>query len=65
MRSVVYTEIHKNGKMERWYYGVYSDHNRANDVAYELGHGDGIWHCVCDEADVHELNIKNVPTSVG
>ncbi len=33
---IVYAEIHKDGKVERWYYGTWADRDRANEVALDL-----------------------------
>lgn len=62
-KYVVYTEIIENGTCERWYYGVY-DHDRANEVALELGHGNGMWHCVCALGEVEAMEILNVPANL-
>ena len=64
-KYIVYTEIHNINKMERWYYGTY-DHNKANDVAYELGRyenedGDMVYHCVCKTSEARDFNILNLP----
>jgi len=62
---VVYTEIRKGSYSERWYYGTYDDLNKANDVAYELGHGYedefDIYHCVCDASQAVKFGIRNLP----
>ena len=62
MRYVVYTKIHKeDSSIEKWYYGVYSDSNRANEVALELGAEYPVYHCVCKEDEVKKQGILNLP----
>lgn len=57
---VVYTEIHTNGGLDRWYYGTYT-RNRANEVALELGGEYPVFRCVCKATQVHDYSIKNLP----
>lgn len=58
---IVYTEI-LNGtpNPERWYYGRYSNVDKANEVAIELGNDSTTYHCVCNEEMAEKLNIKNI-----
>lgn len=58
---VVYTEIHENENIDRWYYGTYKDRDRANEVALELGNEYPIYHCVVSLEDSIKFNIKNLP----
>ena len=58
---VVYTEIHENGSLERWYYGTYSSKNRANEVALELGGRWPVYHCVCPKDEAVDYGIQNLP----
>ena len=58
---VVYTEIHENGQVERWYYGTYDTSNRANEVALMLGGEWPIYHCVCDADKAKDFGIQNLP----
>lgn len=57
---IVYTEIHTDSDVERWYYGVWDDHNRANEVAIALGNNYPVFHCVCSESDANKLGIQNM-----
>lgn len=61
---VVYTEIWNNMETENWYYGQYSSEHQANEVALELGNGNGVYHKICTADEVHKLNIKNLPASL-
>lgn len=58
---IVYAEIHKDGKVERWYYGTWADRNRANEVALDLDGHWPIYYCVCKEEEAEELGIQNLP----
>lgn len=65
MKYVVYTEIwNKDMTTESWYYGQYQSEHKANEVALELGHTADVYHKVCSADSVHQLNIKNLPTSL-
>lgn len=57
---VVYTEIHTEKGVERWYYGKYNNRDRANEVALELKSSYPIFHRVCPFGQVEELKIKNI-----
>lgn len=59
----VYTEIHKDGKCERWFYGRYESRERANEVALDLGvsYVERTWHCVCKSEDSASMGVKNLP----
>lgn len=57
----VYTEIHENGTVERWYYGTYADRDRANEVALELGGEWPVFHCVCPRDEAEAWGILNLP----
>lgn len=57
---IVFTEIHNENGVERWYYGKWSDRDRANEVALELGGEWPIYHCVCAEADAEKFGIQNL-----
>ena len=60
-KFVVYTEIHENRTVERWYYGTY-DYERANQVAIELGiEPHHIYHCVCAKNEARALKVLNLP----
>lgn len=62
MRYVVYTKIHKeDGTIERWYYGVYKNEDRANEVALELGGEYPVYHCICEEEEAKNYGIMNLP----
>ena len=58
---IVFSEIHKDGKVERWYYGTWPDRNSANEVALELGNNWPVYHCVCPEEEAEEFGIQNMP----
>lgn len=57
---MVITEIHENGKMERWYYGTYN-RARANEVALELGGEWPVYHCVIPANEAESWGVKNLP----
>jgi len=63
MRYIVYTKIHDFNKhtIENWYYGIYNTKDEANEVAYQLGHHDNIWHSICAENEAKDYNILNMP----
>lgn len=58
---VVYTEIHTDEGVERWYYGRWHDKHIANEVALELGGSWPTYHCVCQEQEAKDLGIMNMP----
>lgn len=58
---IVYTEIHKDGKVERWYYGTWADRDRANEVAMDLDGEWPIYYSVCREDEAEELGVQNLP----
>lgn len=67
MKYVIYTEIWKDDNTtENWYYALCSTERKANEVALELGNGNGVYHKVCTEKEIHQLNlnIKNLPASL-
>ena len=58
---IVYSEIHKDGKVERWYYGTWADRDRANEVAMDLDGHWPIYYDVCREDEAEELGVQNLP----
>ena len=56
----VFTEIFTENGIERWFYGRY-EHERANEVAYELGQNwtDRIFHSICPTEEEAEWGILN------
>ena len=58
---IVYTEIHKDGEVERWYYGTWPTRDWANKTALELGNKWPVYHCVCPEDEAEEFGIQNLP----
>lgn len=58
---IVYSEIHKDGKVERWYYGTWADRDRANEVAIDLDGHWPIYYGVCREDEAEELGVQNLP----
>lgn len=61
---IVYTEIHDENGVERWYYGRWDDHNKANEVAIELNNNRGskypVCSCVCHVDNAEKLGIMNM-----
>lgn len=57
----VFTEIHENGRVERWYYGTYNDRDFANEVAIDLGNEWPVYHCVCRAEEAEDWGILNLP----
>lgn len=57
----VFTEIHENGTVERWYYGTYNDRDFANEVAIDLGNEWPVYHCVCRAEEAEDWGILNLP----
>lgn len=53
---IVFTEIFTEEGIERWYYGTYS-HDRANEVAWELGD----FHGICPVEEAEEWGVLNLP----
>ena len=51
----VYREIFTENGIERYYFGNYSNRNRANEVALEEGC------CVCEAERAEEFGIRNLP----
>lgn len=67
MKYIVYTEICSNYEHtpERFFYGLYDNRDRANEVAIDLGndYDRGIFHYVCLDTDAETFHIQNYPTS--
>lgn len=58
---IIYTEIHNEGKVERWFYGLYESRKEANEVALDLDGKWPIYYCVCKYSEAKELGIQNIP----
>lgn len=58
---VVYTEIHKETGIERWFYGLWKDRDQANEAALDLDGHWPVYYCVCREDEAKELGIQNMP----
>ena len=59
---IVYTEIHENGQVERWFYGLYESREEANEVAIALGGKWPIYYCVCPYPEAKTLEVQNIPS---
>ena len=58
---IVYTQIHENHTIERWYYGTYETAERADEVALALGNEYPTFHCVCKAEEANDYGIQNLP----
>ena len=61
MKYIVYTEIHTENGVERWYYGTWSNKDTANEVALELGGAWPTYHCVVEADRAEAFGIQNLP----
>lgn len=58
---IVYSEIHKEPGIERWFYGFWKNRDQANQAALELNGHWPIYYCVCEEKEAKKLGIMNIP----
>lgn len=65
MKYIVYTEIWNDDMTtENWYCGQCQSNHQANELALALGSGNGVYHKICTENEVYDLQIKNLPTNL-
>ena len=65
-KYIIYTDIHHNGSIQRWFYGIYNNRDVANAEAQRMNEeynlpSQGIYRCVCKAEDAGKMGVMNMP----
>lgn len=61
MFMVITEDFSCDNAITRWYYGTFTDRNRANEVAMELGNDYPFFHAVIPAEDAESWGVLNLP----